>query len=130
MLELLLRGLYFYCVGLWLGGIWIVLSWLACLTIVGIPVGVSMISLVPQIMTLQPEGEWRTVEVGGRVGWALTEAEQPGFLVRTLWFVLVGWWASILWAKVAFILAATVIGLPFAFWMFNRLPWVMSLHRA
>ncbi|WP_435074616.1 YccF domain-containing protein [Halorubrum sp. HHNYT27] len=50
-------------------------------------------------------------------------------LVRALWFVFVGWWLSLLWANVASFLAITVVGLPVAIRMLNRLPYVTSLSR-
>jgi uncharacterized membrane protein YccF (DUF307 family) len=41
----------------------------------------------------------------------------------------VGWWLSALWLTVAWALSASIIGLPFAFWMFNRVPAIITLAR-
>jgi uncharacterized membrane protein YccF (DUF307 family) len=46
-----------------------------------------------------------------------------------VYFVVVGWWLSWFWANVAAFLAVTIVGLPVALWMFNRLPYVTSLYR-
>jgi uncharacterized membrane protein YccF (DUF307 family) len=54
---------------------------------------------------------------------------QRSLAVRAVYFVVVGWWLSWLWANVAAFLAVTIIGLPVALWMFNRLPYVTSLYR-
>ncbi|WP_251331201.1 hypothetical protein [Haloplanus sp. HW8-1] len=49
-------------------------------------------------------------------------------LTRALWFVVVGW-IGWLCANVASALAVTVVGLPLAIPMFDRLPLVTSLYR-
>ncbi|QSG08575.1 Uncharacterized membrane protein, DUF307 [Halapricum desulfuricans] len=43
-------------------------------------------------------------------------------------FVLVGWWLSLLWANAASLFAVTIVGIPVAIWMLNRLPYVTSLY--
>jgi hypothetical protein len=45
----------------------------------------------------------------------------PGLLVRALYFILIGWWFSGIWAAVAWILCITIIGLPLGLYMLNRL---------
>ena len=49
-------------------------------------------------------------------------AQQRPFVIRALYFLLVGWWASALWLSVAWGLMSVTLGLglPLAFWMFNR----------
>lgn len=54
---------------------------------------------------------------------------ERSLLTRAVWFLFVGWWLSLLWANVAAVLAITIIGLPVAIWMLNRLPYVTSLYR-
>jgi uncharacterized membrane protein YccF (DUF307 family) len=49
--------------------------------------------------------------------------------LRLAYFVLVGWWLSFLWSNVAWVVSATVIGLPLGIWMFNRLPALTTLMR-
>ncbi len=60
-----------------------------------------------------------TIESGG----------ERSLLVRAVYFLLVGWWASGLWTSVAYTLALTVVGLPISIWMLQRLPFVVSLYR-
>jgi uncharacterized membrane protein YccF (DUF307 family) len=50
------------------------------------------------------------------------------FVVRAVWFFLVGWWLSGLVMLVAWALGLTVIGLPFTFYLVNRLPTVLTLR--
>ena len=54
---------------------------------------------------------------------------QLPFLIRAIWFILVGWWLTAIVIVLAYALAITVLGLPFAFAMFNRIPAVLTLRR-
>lgn len=54
---------------------------------------------------------------------------QTPWLLRGLWFILVGWWASAAWMVAAWIIQLTVVGLPLALLMFNRTPFIASLYR-
>jgi uncharacterized membrane protein YccF (DUF307 family) len=86
---------------------------------------------LPTILTLRP----RTKE------WALGQDEmgrtvvmergrpQASWVIRGIWFVLVGWWASAIWMGLAWLIQLTVIGIPIALLMFNRTPFVASLYR-
>lgn len=118
--SLLTRALWFLLVGWWLTPVVINLAWLLNVTVVLIPLGIKLVNLVPTVLTLaEPR--------------SLSEPEaargQHSLVVRAVYFVFVGWWLSWLWANVAAFLAVTVVGLPVAFWMFNRLPFVTSLYR-
>ena len=48
--------------------------------------------------------------------------------MRTLWFVFIGWWLTGIVNIVAYLIALTVVGLPVAFMIFNRLPTVLTLR--
>lgn len=126
---LALRILYFYTIGGILGGLWLILSWFACLTVIGIPLGVWMIHQVPQIMTLKKDHEWEVVRVGETSTAVVRRVEQHALPVRAVYFLAVGWWLSLVWLKIAIGAAATFILLPISFWMINRLPKVMTLHK-
>jgi uncharacterized membrane protein YccF (DUF307 family) len=118
--SLLVRALWFVFVGWWATPIIVNTAWLLNATIVLLPIGIKLINLVPTVLTLaEPR--------------SLSEPEsargQRSFTVRAIYFVLVGWWLSLLWANVASFLAITIVGLPVAIWMLNRLPYVTSLYR-
>ena len=53
-------------------------------------------------------------------------SEGPGLLVRALWFIFIGWWLTGIVNVLAYLIALTVIGLPVAFMIFNRLPSVLT----
>jgi len=58
----------------------------------------------------------------------ITDRGGPGFLVRIVWYIFVGWWLSGLAIGVGWFLAVTIIGLPLAFMIFNRIPAIMTLR--
>lgn len=58
----------------------------------------------------------------------ITERGGPGFLVRIVWYVFIGWWLSGLAIMLGWILAVSIIGLPLAFMIFNRIPTIMTLR--
>ena len=52
----------------------------------------------------------------------------PPFLIRAIWFVFVGWWLAGVVSVAAWLIGLTVIGLPLTFWIFNRIPTVLTLR--
>lgn len=128
----LVRGLYFIFVGSWLGLIWILVAWFFNLTIIGLPLGLAMINRIPQVMTLRPERVQTTVEVrDGAPVVRQTPLKQPPFLLRALYFIVIGFWFSLVWMLLAWIFTGLTLGLllPLAFWMFDRVPCVTTLAR-
>lgn len=123
----LLRAIYFVLFGLWFSGVWAAVAWVLCVTIIGLPLGLWMLSKLPQVSTLRPQRQELVVTASGQV--VARDVEQAPFVLRAIYFVLIGWWFSALWLALAWALSAIIIGLPFAFWMINRVPAVMTLAR-
>lgn len=118
--SLFTRALWFVAVGWWATPAVVNVAWFLNATIIGLPLGIKLINLVPTVLTLkEPRSLSAPDDARG----------QRSLLVRGVYFVLVGWWLSLLWANVAAFLAITIVGLPVAYWMFNRLPFVTSLYR-
>lgn len=117
-LPLIVRAVWFFFVGLPLGLTWVVVAWLLNLTIIGLPVGLWMLSMMPQVMTLRQS---RPAPPRGLPSSAVA------FVVRAIYFLAFGWWLSLLWMLLAWAFAASVIGLPLAFMMFERTASVMTL---
>jgi uncharacterized membrane protein YccF (DUF307 family) len=61
-----------------------------------------------------------TVVVSGHKG--------PGCFTQALWFLFIGWWAGAIWISLAWLLMVTIIGIPIAVMMINRLPKVIALR--
>ncbi len=49
------------------------------------------------------------------------------FLVRVLYFVLIGWWLAILWSLMAYIFCVSIVAMPVGVMMFNRIPLILTL---
>jgi len=118
--SLLVRAVWFLFVGWWVTGIWLSVAWFLNVTIIGIPLGIKMINRVPLVLTLKRRDRLVTESDGG---------SQYSLLVRAVWFIFVGWWASGVWTGVAYALSVTIVGLPLAIWMYNKLPFVVSLYQ-
>jgi uncharacterized membrane protein YccF (DUF307 family) len=118
--SLLVRAIWFVFVGWWATPVVVNVAWALNATVVLLPLGIKLVNLVPTVLTLaEPRSLSDPDQARG----------QPSLLVRAVYFVLVGWWFSLVWANVAAALAVSVVGLPVAIWMFNRLPYVTSLYR-
>jgi uncharacterized membrane protein YccF (DUF307 family) len=110
---LLIRALYFVLIGWWFSAVWAVAAWVLCVTIIGLPLGLYMLDLV-----ITPAGQVVRME-----------ARQLPFLLRAIYFVLIGWWLSAIWLAIAWALHVSIIGMLLGFWMFNRTPAIVSLAR-
>lgn len=129
---LLIRALYFIFLGLWLGGIWTTVAWLLVVSIIGLPLGLMMLNRIPQIMTLKPVRTNRyLVQENGRWVTRTRSADQPSFLARAVYFIFIGWWFSAVWLALAWAISGITLGLglPLAFWMFDRVPAITTLSR-
>ena len=128
----LIRILYFIFVGLWLGGIVTIAAWILNITIIGLPLGLWLLNRLPQLMTLKPvQREARVIVKDGRVVYRESHLLQHPFLLRALFFLLIGWWFSLLWLAAAWLLTGLSLGLglPLAFWMFDQVPALTTLAR-
>ncbi len=125
--HILLRLLYFVFFGLWFSGIWAAVAWLLCVTVIGLPFGLWMLNRLPQVTTLRAEDLQFVRGHSGEI--YATGVPQHPFLVRAIYFIPVGWWLSALWITAAWALSASIIGIPIGFWMFGRVPAIITLRR-
>ena len=123
----LVQLVWFALVGWWLGQAWVTVAWFFAATIIGMPLAVIMLNRVPEVMALRGETELLVRSWNGHT--VVTEVPQYNILLRALYFILVGWWASALWLELAYALCMTIIGLPLGFWMFDWTPTIVSLRR-
>ncbi len=118
--SLLVRAIWFLVIGWWATPIVVNVAWFLNVTVVLAPIGIKVINLVPTVLTLAEPRSFTNPQLA---------RGQHSLVVRALYFVFVGWWLSFLWANLAAFLAVTIIGLPIAIWLANRLPFVTSLYR-
>ncbi len=127
-IPFILRVIWFFVLGWELTGVWILIAWALNITIIFLPVGLWMIDRVPQVLTLKARsGAYVTDLESGRS--QFVSIQQPSFLIRAVYFILFGWWASLIWAALAWILCATIIFLPLGIPMLNALPFITTLQR-
>lgn len=129
--SIVVRGVYFLLFGWWASGIWLSIAWVLNLTIIGMPLGIKMINYVPKIVSLKDrtiETE-RIVDEDGNVAVKQGTNEQHSIPLRAAYFLLVGWWASAIWMSVAWLASISIVGLPLAVWMYDRLPFAVSLYQ-
>jgi uncharacterized membrane protein YccF (DUF307 family) len=122
-----LRLVYFVLFGLWFSAIWAAIGWVLSVTVIGLPLGLWMLERLPQVTTLRAGAREVIVTPGGVYERAPT---QHPFLLRALYFIVVGWWLSAVWIVAAWTLSASIIGLLFSFWMIDRVPAILTLRRS
>jgi uncharacterized membrane protein YccF (DUF307 family) len=124
---LLLRALYFVLFGWWFSAIWAVVAWVLCVTVIGLPLGLYMLNRLPQVVTLKPSRGNLALSSSGQI--VEVAVRQRPFLLRALYFVLIGWWFSAIWLAIAWALHVSIVGMVVGFWMFNRTAAIVSLRR-
>ena len=129
--HILVRIVWYLLVGWWVTGIAMAIAWLAALTIIGLPLTFWLVNRIPTVLTLRPRREQYLMVTGpdGVARMQRLSTQQTTLLVRIVYFVLVGWWASLLWMAASYVLMLTILGIPSGMMMVNRIPFVFSLHR-
>jgi hypothetical protein len=124
-----LRFAWFWLVGWWLGGLVALGGW--ALLVIGLvlpvtlPLGIFLLNRLPAVITLRaPARRWEL-----RGGVLRERAYERPLWLRAVWFVLIGWWLSGLWIALAYLACLTIVGIPLAFAMFDRVATVTTLAR-
>jgi uncharacterized membrane protein YccF (DUF307 family) len=125
--NILIRAVWFLLFGWELTAFWLSLAWLLNISIIGLPLGLKMINWAPKVLTLKDLEKEKRLEDGEI---KITGPNQRNIFLRAAYFVLIGWWISLLWMAVGYLLSLTIIGLPFGIWMLNRLPEVTTLYKS
>ena len=129
--NIILRFLWFLLIGWWVGLIVITFASLLQVTIIGIPLALFLYDRIPAIMTLK--ARHRKLEVfedaRGRLHHRVSGPQQHNILLRIVYFVLIGWWFTGVWIVAAIVVSISIIGIPLAFWMVDRIPYVSSLAK-
>jgi uncharacterized membrane protein YccF (DUF307 family) len=128
--NLLTQILWFVFVGSWASQLAILAAYFMIATIVLMPFGVMILNRIPAIMTLRsPKKQLVVTEFNGATVLSVQDNQQINFFLRALYFLFVGWWATLLVVELAWLFAFTLIGLPISFMLFNSIPAVISLKR-
>jgi len=110
-LSLLLNLLWIVFGGLWMALGWIVAAVIMAITIIGLPWARAAINIASY--TLLPFGR-KAVSRAEHLGTHDIGTGPFGLLGNIVWLVLAGWWLALGHLLTAILLAATIIGIPFA----------------
>ncbi len=120
----LMQLLYFCFIGCWLGALAVGLAYVCFMLVVTIPLGVAIINKIPYLVALrQPP---LVLSAWGQE----IQVQQHSFIVRAIWFIFIGLWLTGVWMGLAYVLCLTIIGMPAGFWMFDRAPAMLTLHKS
>lgn len=119
-----IRFVYFIGIGWWFGLLATLLANLLLVTIIGIPFGVIILNRLPSIVFMREAGELCPEGFEHR-----HPAEEFPFILRAVWFLVIGWELSFLTILVAYVCGITVVGIPLCIWLLNRIPVVTTLSR-
>ena len=127
-LPFILRAIWFFLLGWEITAVCILVAWFANLTIIGLPLGLWMLAMVPTVLTLKSRGG--TIVEGVDGSRSIQAPRQRFILIRAIYFIFIGWWFSLIWSIIGYFLCVSIIGLPFGLWMLNRIPKVTTLRRS
>lgn len=126
--NMLVRAVWFLFIGWWLSGLAILVAYLACATVIGLPLGFAIFNRLPSIITLRSRTQKSSVEVKDGVAY-ITGGKVPQYPMwaRAIWFLFAGLWLGGIYLGVAWLLCVSIIGLPIGLVMLNRTGAVMTL---
>ncbi|HZR39489.1 MAG TPA: hypothetical protein VFB12_05190 [Ktedonobacteraceae bacterium] len=127
---ILIRAIWFICIGWWFGLIWLHIGYALCATGLFLPVGLMMLNRLPSVLTLKAEDRQSLIVLTERSRVVVyVGGPQVDFVLRVLYFLLVGWWAGYLWALTGYLFCFTIFLMPLGVMMLNQLPEVLTLRQ-
>lgn len=121
------RAVWFVFAGSWLACLWVVATWLVLCTVIGRTVAARMLDLMPSVLTLRPATA--AVQRWQALGPASPPMLSGASGVRVAYFLLVGWWASLVWMILAYVISLTAVGIPVGNRMFALTPAIAYLQQ-
>jgi uncharacterized membrane protein YccF (DUF307 family) len=109
--SLFLNVLWIVCGGAWMALAWVIAAVIMAITIVGLPWARAAFNIAAY--TLFPFGQ-KAVPRDSYTGRPDIGTGPLGLVGNLVWLVLAGWWLALGHLATAFVLALTIIGIPFA----------------
>lgn len=110
-MNLILNILWLVLGGVWMAAGWLLAALILAVTIIGLPWARAALTIAG--LTLLPFGQG-SVNRRELTGEPDLGTGPLGFVGNLIWLVLAGWWLAIGHLVSAFLMAVTIIGLPFA----------------
>jgi uncharacterized membrane protein YccF (DUF307 family) len=128
--NIVLRFIWFLFIGWWLSGVAIAWAWLFNVLIITLPLGMYILNRLPQIATLRPPNRsWQSSIEGGVTVLREVDIKQRPFLIRAVFFILLGWWISMIWLVIAWLAQLTLILIPLSFFMYSKSAAMTTLRK-
>jgi uncharacterized membrane protein YccF (DUF307 family) len=129
--PLALRAAWYVVAGVVCTLFWIIAAWVMLISVVGRTVASRMLERAPTILTLHLAGPqppaWMTAPVPYRPPYSAPMP--PTSLPRVLYFLFIGWWASLIWLIFGYLAILSVVAIPLAYKMFEAAPKVAYLGK-
>jgi uncharacterized membrane protein YccF (DUF307 family) len=109
--SIFLNVLWLVLGGLWMAAAWVVAAIIMAITIIGLPWARAAFNIA--VYTLLPFGQ-RAVRRDIITGHSDIGTGLLGLIGNLIWLLLAGWWLALAHLVTAFLLALTIIGIPFA----------------
>jgi len=109
--SILLNLFWIFLGGAWMAAGWLVAAIIMAITIIGLPWAKAAFNIA--IYTLLPFGQ-KAVRRDELTGQPDIGTGPLGMIGNLVWLVLAGWWLALGHLATAFVLALTIIGIPFA----------------
>jgi uncharacterized membrane protein YccF (DUF307 family) len=97
--------------GVWMAAAWVIAGIVMAITIVGLPWTKAAFNIAAY--TLLPFGQ-KAVRRDSLTGQHDIGTGPLGLIGNVIWLLLAGWWLALAHLVTAFVLALTIIGIPFA----------------
>jgi uncharacterized membrane protein YccF (DUF307 family) len=111
VISFLLNLVWIVCGGLWMTIGWVIAGVIMAITIIGLPWARAAFNI--SVYTLLPFGQ-KAVSRADYSGQEDMGTGPLGVIGNVVWLVLAGWWLALGHLITAVLLAATIIGIPFA----------------
>ncbi len=124
--SILVQILWFFFLGWWMSLAWAAIAGVLSTLIITLPISITMLNKMPQIVALR-EPKKSLIVVGG----ALMEVKIPqhSFILRAIYFLLIGFWLTWIWIAASWFLCVIIIGMPLGFMMFDLTPSIQTLRK-
>lgn len=124
------RLAWFLLIGWWLGLLGLLAGYLLSVSIVFLPLGMSIFNQLPHILTRGPALPSNQIDTIRHKVFITNDNAQYHLFVRIFYFLLIGWWLTGLWCLAGYVLSLLDFTLPLGLTALNRLPWMLILQRS
>jgi uncharacterized membrane protein YccF (DUF307 family) len=128
--NILVRAVWFWFFGWWLGAFAMIVATAASLTVIGAPLAFWIYNRIPSLATLRPRTEEMNVQTRNGVTYVeTTHQTQLPLWQRFVYFVFIGSWLSLIWYSFAVVVGALIVTLPISVLMLDRIGGIATLHK-